>query len=71
MEIEAVSRFKKWMDLLAKQKTALQNACNREGQRPKDRKCHGQLLDEFMAQHADMAMMKEQGNMNSFGQRDD
>ena len=48
MEIDDVSHVGQWTQLLAKQKVTLQAASKRKGERPKDRKSRGQLVQEFM-----------------------
>lgn len=50
------------MDLLAKQKVALESANKRKGEQPKDRKSLGQLVSQQMASHARAAFTKRQSN---------
>lgn len=49
MEIDDVSDDIQWMQLLQKLKGKLQAASKRKGERPKDRKSRGQLVDEHMS----------------------
>lgn len=62
MDIEDVSGIERWMDLLAKQKVALEGANKRKGEQPKDRKRLGQLVSQHMASHARTAFIKGQNN---------
>ena len=57
MEVDDVSHVGQWMQLLEKQKVALQAASKRKGERPKDRRSRGQIIYEFMLQSASTTMM--------------
>ncbi len=60
MDVEDVSGIEQWMQMLAKQKAALENANKRKGERPRDRKPLNQLVTQYMASYARTAMMKMQ-----------
>ena len=51
MEVDDVSHVHQFMELFETQKTALQAASKRKGERPKDRKSRDQLVNEFMSQY--------------------
>lgn len=57
MEVDDVSHIGQWMQMLAKQKVALQAASQRKGERPKDRRSRGQLIHEFVLRSASTTMM--------------
>lgn len=59
MEVDNVSHVDQLMGLLEKQKVALQAASKRKGERPKNRKPRGQLIQEFMLQSLGANMMRK------------
>lgn len=63
MEIDDVSHVGQWMQLLAKQKAALQAASKRKGERPKDRKSRSQLVHEFMLRSLSNSMVLGKKNL--------
>ncbi|KAL9597818.1 MAG: hypothetical protein Q9219_004895 [cf. Caloplaca sp. 3 TL-2023] len=62
MDVEDVSNIGQWMQLLQKQQVALQAASKRQGERPKDRKSHRQLIREFMPRLISTTMMPQMGH---------
>ena len=64
MEVEDVSNIPRWMDMLAKQKAALESAHNRKGERPKDRYSRDQLISRFMAHYSRKATLTAQNNQH-------
>ncbi|KAL9609961.1 MAG: hypothetical protein Q9167_005313 [Letrouitia subvulpina] len=59
MDIEDVSHVGQWMQILMKQKAALEAASKRKGQRPKDHKSRSQLIHEFMLTSANNTMVTQ------------
>lgn len=60
MEVENVSHDEQWVQILQRQKVALQAAEKRKGERPRDRKPRGQLVQEFMRSRLSTMMSIQQ-----------
>ncbi|KAL9105021.1 MAG: hypothetical protein Q9163_000118 [Psora crenata] len=57
MDVDDVSHVGQWVQVLEKQKVALQAAIKRKGERPKDRRSRSQIIQEFMLQSVRTTIM--------------
>ncbi|KAL9044992.1 MAG: hypothetical protein Q9214_001912 [Letrouitia sp. 1 TL-2023] len=68
MDFDDVSHIGQWMQLLLRQKAALEAASKRQGQRPKDRKSRSQLIHEFMLTFASTTTMTKKKDRHTIHQ---
>ncbi|KAL8713675.1 MAG: hypothetical protein Q9220_002201 [cf. Caloplaca sp. 1 TL-2023] len=68
MDVDDVSHVGQWLQLLEKQKIALQAASKRKGEQPKDRRPRGHIIQEFMLQSASTSQMYQKKDQHMIHQ---